>query len=314
MKYICVQPRLAYYAWQIEVMLTNFIKNGVNPVDIQVIIAYSPDQSDKTNHSGTVELYTRLMRRFNNVSFFYYKDTRVNPIYISSVRPNILKQHFNNFPELEKIPIFYHDCDIVFTKTPNFDIFLDDKIWYMSNTESYIGYNYITSKGMDIYLKMCEIIKIDPTIPKIMQSNSGGAQYLMKGLTSNFWEKVEVDSESLYRFFTEYEYKIKDKNYHPIQKWTSDMWALLWNAWYFGFETKVDKYFDFTWATDPITKWPNNLIYHNAGVVESGEMFYKGEYINKYPYNKENTFNPIFSSYNYFVEVSSLKGRSCLTN
>jgi hypothetical protein len=159
---------------------------------------------------------------------------------------------------------------------------------------------------------MCEIVNIDPKIPKLMQSSSGGAQYLMKGLTEEFWQKVESDSELLYKYFIEYEYKIKDKDYHPIQKWTADMWAVLWNAWYFGFETKVDKYFDFTWATDPITKWSNNLIYHNAGVVSSGELFYKGEYINKLPFNTENTFSPVFCSHNYFKEISDLAKRSCL--
>jgi hypothetical protein len=314
MKYICVQPRLSYYAWQIEVMLTNFIKNEISPLDIQILIAYSPDQSDKTNHSGVVDLYSRLMRRFPKVSFFYYKDTRITPSYISSIRPNILKQHFSNFPELETTPIFYHDCDMIFTKTPNFESLLSDKVWYMSDTQSYIGYDYIISKGEDVYSKMCEIVGIDSKIPKIMQSNSGGAQYIIKGANSTFWEKVESDSESLYRFFSIYESQVNDVNYHPIQKWTSDMWALLWNAWYFGFETKIDKYLDFTWATDVIDKWSTNLIYHNAGVISGGDLFYKGDFINKLPYHIDNTFNPVFSSYNYFQEIFNLKNKSCLLN
>ena len=28
-KYICVQPRLLYYAWQVEVMINNFIRNKI---------------------------------------------------------------------------------------------------------------------------------------------------------------------------------------------------------------------------------------------------------------------------------------------
>ncbi len=315
MKYICVQPRLVYYAWQLEVMLNNFLKHNINPNDIQILVAYSPDQNDRTNHSDVVDLYSKLIQKYPSVGFYFYKDTRVSPCYISSVRPNILKQHFKYFPELKNSAIFYHDCDIVFSKTPNFDLFLNDKIWYMSNTEGYIGSKYILSKGEDIYLKMCEIVGIDSKIPKIMESNSGGAQYLLKGVDSIFWEKVEKDSEDLYRYFLEDEPIKMSENpsYHPIQKWTSDMWAVLWNAWYFEHETKVDPYFNFTWATDPIERWDDNVIYHNAGVIGPGELFYKGNYINSLPYFIEDTFNKKFASYNYFKEILESKENSCLT-
>ena len=314
MKYICVQPRLVYYAWQLEVMLNSFLKHGVDRNDIHILVAYSPDQNDRTNHQDVVDLYTKLINKFHGVKFLFYKDTRVNPSYISSVRPNILKKHFANFPELEKEVIFYHDCDIVFTKPPDFSKFLNDKIWYMSNTEGYIGSRYIKEKGEDIFQSMCKIVGIDPKIPKIMESNSGGAQYIMKNLTSAFWEKVEMDSESLYKFFLEDEPKKMTENprYHPIQKWTSDMWAVLWNAWYFEHETKVDKYLTFTWATEMVESWNENLVFHNAGVVNMGDHFYKGVFMNSLPYSLENTFNPKFASYNYFLEIMETAKNSCL--
>jgi len=313
-KYICVQPRLAYYAWQLEVMLNNFIKHKINPTDIQVLVAYSPDQNDRTNHPDVVQLFTKLMNKFNTVKFFFYRDTRENPQYISSIRPNILKQHFKYFPNIVDDNIFYHDCDVIFTKTPDFTKFLKDNIWYLSDTISYIGSKYIISKGKDIYSTMCNIIGIDEKIPIIMESNSGGAQYLLKGVNSDFWEKVEMDCEKLYQFFIEDEPKKISQNpsYHPIQKWTSDMWAVLWNAWYFGHETKVDPYFNFTWATDPISKWDENTIYHNAGVITKGDIFFKGDYINILPYNVENTFNPNFAGYKYFEEILESKKDSCI--
>jgi hypothetical protein len=46
----------------------------------------------------------------------------------------LLKQHFKAHPQLESEAIFYHDCDIVFTRKPDFNAFLSDKIWYLSNT------------------------------------------------------------------------------------------------------------------------------------------------------------------------------------
>lgn len=316
LKYICVQPRLLYYAWQLEVMINNFLKHGVNPDDMHILVAYSQDKNDKTNNLELVELYNKLTDAFPSVNFFYYEDDRVNPSYIPSVRPNILKKHFAKFPELEQSVIFYHDCDIVLTKSPNFNELLNDDVWYMSDTNSYLNYDYIVSKGEDIYKKMCEIVGIDESIPKENRSNAGGAQYIMKNVNSNFWEKVELDCEELYKFFLKDEPKKLKLNpsYHPIQSWTSDMWAVLWNAWKLGNKTKLHPYLDFTWAPDPISRWDDNLIFHNAGVVSDGNLFYKGKYLNTLPYNIEDTFSKSNASYNYYKEIVETAQKSCLRN
>jgi len=136
----------------------------------------------------------------------------------------------------------------------------------------------------------------------------------MKKVDHQFWEKVESDSEKLYSYLS-YDEPIrlaKDPTHHPIQKWTSDMWAVLWNAWYFEHETKVDPYFNFCWATDSIEKWNQNVIFHNAGVVSEGETFFKGQYLNKLPYFNENNYNPKFCSYNYFQEILETAKNTCL--
>ena len=39
LRYICVQPRILYYAWQVEVMINNFIKHGINPNNIDIVVA-----------------------------------------------------------------------------------------------------------------------------------------------------------------------------------------------------------------------------------------------------------------------------------
>jgi hypothetical protein len=87
-------------------------------------------------------------------NYFYYEDTRKYPIsYISSIRPNVLKQHFKIFTELSQKEIFYHDCDIVFTKYPDFlnkELLVNVMNWFVSDTKSYISYSYILSKGEDV--------------------------------------------------------------------------------------------------------------------------------------------------------------------
>jgi hypothetical protein len=315
LRYICVQPRILYYAWQVEVMINNFIKNGINPNNIDILVAWNPN--DKTSEPENIEAWDKLASHYSSVRFFFYQDTREQPIhYISSVRPNILKQHFKAHPELESEAIFYHDCDIVFTRKPDFNAFLNDKIWYLSNTNSYINYDYIISKGQDVYDKMCEITKMDPIIPRLMNSNSGGAQYLMKNVDADYWEKVERDSEKLFKEITELnnQKKISNPEYHELQIWCADMWAVLWNGWLEGNETKVVPEMDFSWATDSSNKWNETTIYHNAGATcESQGTFYKALYMNTLPYDLDiEKFDKEKNCYNYVLEIQETSQKSCL--
>ena len=314
LRYICVQPRLLYYAWQIEVMINNFIKQGINPNNIDILVAWNPNDLT-TSVQANVDAWNKLAAHYSSVRFFFYQDTREQPIhYISSVRPNILKQHFKAHPQLESEAIFYHDCDVVFTKPPNWNQFLNDDIWYLSDTNSYINYEYIKSKGQDVYDKMCEIIGINSTIPKLMNSNSGGAQYIMKNINVDYWEKVERDSEQLFYQITQLNNgkKAADPTYHELQIWCADMWAVLWNGWLLGNETKVVPEMDFSWATDTKNRWDETTIFHNAGVIGNGIHFYKGIYQNILPYNIEDIFDEKFCSKLYFNEIKETAQKSCL--
>lgn len=314
MRYICAQPRLLYYAWQVEVMINNFIKNGINPNNIDILIAWNPE--DDTSSEKNIAVWEKLSNHYNTIRFFFYQDTRKKPVrYISSIRPNILKQHFKAHPELENEVIFYHDCDMIFTKQINWDSFVNDNIWYLSDTNSYINYDYIISKGEDIYNRMCEIVGIDKMIPKLMNSNSGGAQYILKNIDWSFWEKVEKDSEELFSQITNLNIKKKQENlnYHELQIWCSDMWALLWNGWLRGNETKVIKEMDFSWATDSEQRFNETNIFHNAGITCScGGKFYKANYIHAVPYNLDLRIKEGTASYKYYQEIQETAKKSCL--
>lgn len=313
--YISVQPRLPYYAWQVEVMINNFISNGINPNHIVVLVAYNPN--DSTSDPDTVQMWDTLCNHYNTVQFHFYEDTRSQPIrYISSIRPNILKQHWKRYPEMQDQVVFYHDCDMIFTRSPERELskYLSDDVWYLSDTVSYIGYKYIMSKGEEVYTKMCDIVGMPPVIPKILNSSSGGAQYIIKNVDSDYWHKVELDSERLFHEISIMNQRLKEEtpDYHELQIWCADMWAVLWNGWLRGNETRVVDEMRFCWATDPVGKWDTNLIYHNAGVVSDGECFYKGIYMNRLPYDIEDTFSEKFCSKLYFKQIKEVGQVSCL--
>lgn len=315
LRYICVQPRLIYYAWQVEVMINSFIKYGVSGNDIEILVAWNPN--DDTSKSETIEMWNTLAQTYNYVRFFFYKDTRENPTYIPSIYFNALKQHIKAFPELENEALFLFDCDTILTKPLDLSQMINDDKWYLSDTIGYIGYQYIKTKvqeNYDVYTGMCNIIGIDPLIPKLLNSNSGGAQHLVKNTTYEYWDKVEKDSEILYKYFNEIESKyekISEKDY-PIQKWTAGMWSLLWNAWLFEHETIVDKRLDFSWATDSIDNWDKYSIFHNAGVTCACGYFFKGNYIHSLPYNLDLRLNKEYCSYKYYEEIKQIEKKSCL--
>ena len=178
LRYICAQPASTYYSWQVEVMLNNFMEMGINPNNIDIVCW-------KVNNVIPPE-WTSLAQAYP-ARFLFYEDTRETRHYISSIRPNILKQHFAAFPDIEQEAILYHDCDIAFTKEINWKQFLNDDKWYGSDTRWYIGHDYILSKGEDILDKMCEIVDIDKQLIKDNELNAIGAQYLMKGINADYW-------------------------------------------------------------------------------------------------------------------------------
>jgi hypothetical protein len=310
MRYICAQPSILFYAWQVEVLLNNFIEIGINLNDVDVICSIETDIPNEW----------KLLSENYSARFFFYKDTRTTKHYISSIRPNILKQHFKEHPYLKDDVIFYHDCDILFTKNPIdwiTDEMMNDDKWYGSDTRWYIGHDYIKSKGDDVLKLMTDIVDIPIKTIEDNELNCIGAQYLLKDINWEFWERVELNSERLFNEVSKLntEKVLKNNSYHELQIWCADMWSVLWNGWKLGKETVVHNNFNFTWATSSISEFSENYIFHNAGVVNNkGGLFYKAKYINKLPYSENLEINKLTSSYEYYKFVKKVSKKSVLIN
>ena len=308
MRFICAQPSNLHYAWQVETMLNNFIEMGV---DIRYVDIISTKKDNKIP-----EVWKKLLNGYS-ANFFFYDDTRITKDYVSSIRPNILKQHWKSHPELKDETIFYHDCDIIFTNPIQkwiTDGMVNDNNWYGSDTISYIGYNYILSKGKDILDKMCEIIDVDIQLIKSNEKNSIGAQYIIKRVDYSFWENVEYDSERLYKEINRLNTLKKQENpsYHELQIWCSDMWSVLWNAWKLGHKTICHRNLNFGWAKWNEDEYKNCNIIHNAGVTTTDVGFFeKSKYTYRLPYGlnlnvKEKTASKIYYEWVKRVEKKSV--------
>ena len=307
LRFICAQPAVKYYTWQVEVMINSFVEMGINPNQMDILCSLENDVIPND--------WKKLANKYP-ARFFFYNDTRISKIYIPSIYFNLMKQHILANPEIKNDVLFTHDADIIFTKKPDFSEMVSSDTWYLSDTKSYINYDYIQQKGNDIYEKMCEIVDIDKRIPKLMNNNSGGAQYITKNTDYGFWDKVENDSVRLYEYFCSAEpyYVKKHESDYPIQKWTAGMWSFLWNAWYFGHETLIDKRLDFGWVTNGILDVERYTILHNAGVTKEmrENLFYKGDYVNELPYGKPLNISKDRASSFYWERICETAKKSAL--
>ena len=319
-RYVCAQPATSYYRWQVEVMINNFVSMGINPNDVDIVCW-------KVN--GVIpEDWSKLANTYP-ARFFFYDDTRENKHYISSIRPNILKQHFQQHPYLKGDAIFYHDCDILFTRNPSewitFEMVQDDN-WYGSDVRWYIGHDYIISKGEDVLDAMCEIMEIPKELVKENELNCIGAQYLMKGLDYDYWDWVEHKCDRMFKEITDLNNQkvALDRAhthspdspprvpYHELQIWCSDMWAVLWKGWLMGKKSITHSNFDFSWGTSSEEEYFRMNIMHNAGVVDNKSgLFYKALYMNQLPFDSEEP-NKETASWHYWNWIQKTKEKSCL--
>lgn len=278
MIYISAQPDEVYFLWQLELQLFNFCGFGIPIERIHILIGYHPEK-------GLNPIIEQFIQENPNICIFAYPDTRQRKKYLSSLRPHILAKHFWQHPELETETIFYHDSDILFTKVPDWQPLLKDDCWYASDTHSYLDSSYIKEYAGEFeFKKMCEILSIDPCLVEENDLSAGGAQYILKSCTAQFWEKVESDCENLFAYLY-YRQKYLTHIHRDFQIWCTDMWVVWWNAILLGCRFKTHKLLDFCWANSPVADLERKTILHYTGSCRTkNTIFDKTKYQTHAPF------------------------------
>lgn len=278
MIYLTGCPDNLYFHWQVIVQMFNFQRNGLLG-NYKVVFLVQPDFEPSP--------FLKLLKEKYPNTVYYYYDERDYKQYIPTIRIHGLWKFLKDYPNDD---VFYIDTDVILTEKLDLSDLDDGKV-YGSNTYSYLGYEYISTKGQEIYNEMSRTMEIDPTIPKNKTNGTViGAQVYykkIKGL-SEYYKEVEDYSHSLYqRMINE---PSQRKMEVPIQSWTAEMWAYLWLIWKKDIETIAIDRLDFKWATDysPMDK----SILHMAGVTEqlSNIMFFKGNYVDRVPFFDDFSF------------------------
>lgn len=283
LKIITVQPDACAFWWTVAVQLYNAKRLGIEKY-FQVLVFQSFDRRDEGFHPK----WKFLEKKFPEAKFFYYKDTdNITEIfttfnYIPLLRPWTLKQHWQKFPELQKDAVFYIDSDVLFTRFPQFlfDV-KDNETVYASNAKSYISAEYFDSKIKDVILSELDVYKETDILNtaagfcginrKICEQNnekSGGAQYFLKNIPSNFWQQVFDASLKIRTYLMAQNKRFFASEDAGIQSWCSDIWATIWTLWARGDDFQTPKEFDFCWASNYVSEWENTNIYHDASAMQ----------------------------------------------
>ena len=113
LRMISAQPAIDYYAWQVEVYLTNFINLGYNGNYIDVVAGFQ---------ESVPKSWRKIQQKFPYVRFFFYEDTTVGCNYAPAIQAHILEKHLTQHPYLKDEAVFFHDCDFLFTKYFDFSV------------------------------------------------------------------------------------------------------------------------------------------------------------------------------------------------
>ncbi|EMW5582618.1 hypothetical protein [Enterococcus faecalis] len=266
MKYLLCQPAIQRFKWELEVCLTNLKKVGIE----DIVLLFS-------KHDTSIPVY---FKEEYGVTVHTYEDNRRDKSYIPSIKPYLWWQYLKEDPSREKETYFYMDSDVIFRELIDFNKFnLKEDVWYCSDCNGYLNIDYIRSckNGDKILQEMSGIVGVNLESLETINSNSGGAQWVITNPKKEYWEKVYCDSIRLFKYLN-----YQDSN---IQIWTAEMRAQLWNMLVFNIGPKIDEELNFCWPTDPVNKWYETKILHNAGVTEKDkDLFFKGKYVNTSPF------------------------------
>lgn len=313
MIFLSAQPLDKYFVWQIEVQINNFRKFNLS--DKMHVTVWYPKVRE-----GELTVWYELSAKYPEVKFFYYEDEGVNlKLYIPQLRPHILKKHFKEFPELTQEVIFYHDSDIIFNFLPDFDKLSQGPVCWESNTSSYLDYDYIVRKEIQGAIpdhkalrKFAKIGKISTEVIKSYNGKTGGAQYILKGIDSDFWKDVEkmcIEIREAFAFTQRGSINnkyFKSEN-EGFQSWCADMWAVNFSLWKRGIPSDVTDELDFSWATDSIERYRQKPIYHNAGSTGQPGIFHKAKWMNESPIGKNLSVDPKSASSAYVAAINAVK-------
>lgn len=287
--FVSAQQDNMYMMWQLFVQMHNFRRLGIESDAVSLVATY-----------GSESEQLRILRSKSTATVISMPDTRADRSYTPSIYYHLVKKYVDKYKPTEAI--FFHDNDIVFRQLPLFHQMVCDDVNYMSDTTNYLGASLYDAEDIEM---MCAAIGIDPEMV-IERQFAGGAQFIIKNSTAEFWDTVEHKSVALNKSMQSKSFVGRQRKKKRPDPWMAGMWALQWEMWQRGMATMVHPELNFTWPTYSAKTWNAVKILHNAGVMpnQSNVMFHKGSYVDRSPfYDDLSHVSSDFASWYYAQEV-----------
>ncbi len=332
LQFITAQPDERIFAAEVETQIVQLREWGLED-RMNVLVYWWPTAEKQSINPDWI----CLRMRYPQVKFRFYKEdprsvvAQQRVIYSSIIRPYCLQKYWEERPELATIPMFYMDSDVIFERRPDIEAMEMGNTCFVTNTVGYLGVDYMRKKATeegvglqpDHFIDIAaEVVGIKKEIILAQDNDCGGAQYVLKGVTAAFWEKMGKDTMTIKNSFAFQNQQYfqergrvrgKSAEHAGIQSWCADMWSLLYNMYYFGLPVKAPTFMKSIWTENEIarleTDFKGAVIIHNAGGVDPrffnkrdyrNTEFGVGRYYGRWPWEENFGYvDPTFCSYLY---------------
>lgn len=304
MRYIMSQTTTTKFRWQLKIAIGNLLSLDVPKEDIFVVLIEAPDGDPDTEKD--------IRSLGVNVETYKFPSSFTRYGYIPMVKPYGLYKYFSGHPEDVPYTYMYQDSDVIYRELiDESTLSVDATHWTGSDTASYVGLDYIKSKGEDLPQKMADACDIDVSIIENIGENAPGAQIIMNSPDPEWFKDSYEYCQKLYKELADLEpiYKEKYKlegnpDEYPIQKWAAQMWTDLWFPAQGGITWSIDHQLDFCFATDTKERMDTLKIYHDAGVTADDKThFYKGGYEHSEPFGEDFSFVDPDSAQQLYIDA-----------
>lgn len=260
---LCTIQDNLYLSWQAELLKHNCDQHGRS---CTMLIGYTGRPTDHARHLEA------------SCGAILIEDTRVDRTYAPSIQPHLLSKHRHGSS------VLLVDSDVLFKTFDNLPA-IDGRRVIASDCGSYLNAAYVDGCDPELLHHLCTISHIPPDHVRERRT-APGAQYILPHLFGRaFWQRIEANSNAMYKLMASYKCKI-----HPVQVWTASMWAIWFELMRMEIAGEVDietsPAMDFCFATDPVHYWEKRDILHMAGVTRSMRGYFnKGDYTDRAPWD-----------------------------
>ena len=331
-------PHDIYFIAECEVQINNFRKFGYS--NLLTILVFEEEKDTKDQFR---DYWNQMQQKYNEVTILFYSNPGLNQllkIYPQVCRPWMLSEYYKQYPELKWETVLYMDSDVLFTRMLDLSVFSNDQVCYLSKTD-YISADYFENKKKDVMFHKkaeyetrdilgycCHIVGVDKQLVIDNVAVTGGCQYILRGIDSDFWVDVMNHCIELRMYCMDINRQFFLTEEKGLQSWAiADMNGLLWNLWKRGIKTECPVEMDFSWSSSPVSKYQECAIFHNAGVTgkyievdgKTHKMFNKADSrfrtgaLTFFDITDWGDISTDYCSYHYIEAIQEVKDPVCVT-